>query len=146
MAQRNGYRDRDWHARAGTVALRIPQLRPRASCRRALLRNRMIRVLADHGLVLSRLPGAPANGRAGADGGDPSRASRPRGLPRRDPQRIDATDVKVRQTGRIVADRLHPKLPQRAVLMHDAGADMTFLPRRRAKLHRTNPSNGSTTR
>ena len=32
LAQRNGYRHRDWHTRAGTVALRMPKLRPRASC------------------------------------------------------------------------------------------------------------------
>jgi len=36
---RNGYRDRDWHTRSGTIAVRIPKLR-RASCFPAFLEPR----------------------------------------------------------------------------------------------------------
>ena len=48
---RNGFRDRPWDTRAGTVALRIPKLRS--------------------GSYFSALPGAPADRRKGAGGGRP---------------------------------------------------------------------------
>ena len=51
ITHRNGYRDRSWETRAGTVELKIPKLRK--------------------GKLLPGLPGAAADGREGAGCGDP---------------------------------------------------------------------------
>ena len=66
---RNGYRERDWHTRSGTIALRIPKLRrgsyfpaflePRRSSEKALAtmsENPPIRPMYTHPRPIARLP------------------------------------------------------------------------------------------
>ena len=51
LNSRNGYRERTWDTRAGSVELKIPKLR--------------------QGSYFPQVPGAQAHGRGGADGRDP---------------------------------------------------------------------------
>ena len=51
VAQRNGYRERSWETRAGTVDLKIPKIRK--------------------GQLFPRFPGTPADGREGPNSSDP---------------------------------------------------------------------------
>ena len=145
LTHRNGYRERSWETRAGTVALKIPKLRKGSYFPGFLEPRRMAEKALDGGDPGGLHPGRvdPLGRRPGAGHGHAGRQGR------RVVSAFVATafaqgdaDSAAAQW-RLVADQLKPKAPKLAALMdeaqHDVLAYMSFPKEHRQKLHSTNP-------